>query len=485
MMTPKSIALLLALALLLAGCGAQTPAPAPVAEPAPVATEPAPAAPVATEPAPAEPAPATAAAPALEPLPTWTPVATPQAGVLVADAGQPLGAISPLVYGTNFGPWVALRMETIPLAEQAGITLLRYPGGEWGDQNDLQPFQIDQFVDLARRMGAEPYIHVRFRDSTPERAAATVQYAKDKGYHIRYWSIGNEPSLYEQGGHGWTAAEFAQAWRGFAEAMRAVDPDIVLIGPEIHQYSGAPEVDPTDSLGQDWMRTFLEINGDQVDVVSFHRYPFPNNAARERATAGELRANAPQWDEIIRRLRQTIRETTGRDIPVAVTEFNSHWTRSISGETSPGSLLSGLWLGDVLGRLITQRVEMAAHFLLVSGSDHSDFGLLDRYDARPPYYVYQLYKQFGQELLFATSGIQNVSIYAAVRDDGALTLMAINLGEEQVAAPLALAGFTPSGEAEVWRLDAEHNAEQMESVELRDGGELLLPAQSMTLYVMR
>ena len=267
--------------------------------------------------------------------------------------------------------------------------------------------------------------------------------------------------------------------------MRAVDPEIVLIGPEIHQYTGTPDVDPQDSLGQDWMRTFLEINGDLVDVVSFHRYPFPNNAAKERATADELRANGPQWDEIIRRLRTTIREVTGRDIPVAVTEFNSHWTRSISGETSPGSPLSALWLGDVLGRLITQRVEMAAHFLLVSGSDHSDFGLLDRYNARPPYFVYQLYQQFGQELLLATSGIENVSIYAAKRKDGALTLMAINLGDEEIAAPLALAGFTPSADAEAWRLDAEHNAEQVEDVALVDGADLLLPPRSMTLYVVK
>lgn len=486
----QAAAVLAALALALAGCGGQTPAaaPAPTVTPPP-ATSTLPAAVAAESTATVE---ATAEATveatvetAATALPTWTPVVTPQPGVLAIDAGQSLGPISPYVYGTNFGPWVALRLETMPLAEQAGITVLRFPGGEWGDQNNLQPFQIDQFVDLARRMGAEPYIHVRFRDSTPENAASVVQYAKDKGYNIRFWSIGNEPSLYERGGHGWTAEEFSHAWREFADAMQAVDPEILLIGPELHQYTGTPDVDPKDSLGNDWMRTFLAINGDRVDYVSFHRYPFPNNAEQTRAKADELRANGPQWDEIIRNLRDTVREVTGRDIPVAVTEFNSHWTRSISGETSPGSLLSALWLGDVLGRLIEQRVDLAAHFLLVSGSDHSDFGLLDRYNARPPYYVYQLYKQFGQELLYSSSGIENVSVYAARREDGALTIIAINLGDNEAAAPLSLARFTPGGEAEVWRLDAEHNAEQVENVEVKDGGELLLPARSMTLYIVK
>ena len=64
-------------------------------------------------------------------------------------------------------------------------------------------------------------------------------------------------------------------WRKFADAMRAVDPTIVLIGPEVHQFTGTPDVDPKDSTGADWMRTFLQIAGDKVDIVSFHRYPVP------------------------------------------------------------------------------------------------------------------------------------------------------------------------------------------------------------------
>jgi hypothetical protein len=413
------------------------------------------------------------------------PVPTSAPDVFVIDAARSLGPISQYVYGTNYGPWVALRMETLPLAEKAGITVIRYPGGEWGDHNKLQTYQIDQLVDLSRRMGAEPYLHVRFLDSTPAEAAATVQYAKDKGYNIRFWSIGNEPSLYESGGHVWTADSFAHEWLKFADAMRAVDPDIILIGPEIHQFTGNPDTNPKDSKGQDWMRTFLQIAGDKVDVVSFHRYPFPLSRSSGPATLAQLRANPPEWEAIVRNLRAVVRTETDRDLPVAVTEFNSHWTRGIQGETTPDSLPSALWLGDVLGRLIAQRVDFANQFLLVSGSDHSGFGLLDRYEARPAYYVYQLYKQFGQDLLHTSSGVEFVSVFAARRDDGAITIMAINLGDEPVTKPMQLSGFTPTGPADVWRFDAEHNAEQIESQQLADGAELTLPPQSMTLYVLK
>ena len=425
------------------------------------------------------------APPTVAPLPTWTPIPTPRPGVLHVDATVDLGSINPAVYGTNFGPWVALRPETLPLAETAGVTVLRYPGGAWGDQNDLQAYQIDQFVDLARKMGAEPYIHVRFLDSSPGIAAGIVQYTNVvNDYDIRYWSIGNEPSLYEAEGEPWNAADFAAEWRRFALSMRAVDPDILLVGPETHQFNGTPNVDPQDSTGADWLRTFLDVNGDLVDIVSVHRYPFPNNARRTSALAEELLANSAEWSQIPRNLRRVVRETTGRDLPIAITEFNSHWSNSIGGATTPDSFLSALWLGDVLGRLIQERVELANQFLLVSGGE-SGFGLLARTEPRPAYYVYQLYKQFGDQMVYASADAPGVSIYAAQRSvDDALTLMTVNLTDEAVTIPLQLNGFTPAGDAQVWRFDAAHQAEQIADQPLADGTEIALPPQSMTLFVV-
>jgi O-glycosyl hydrolase len=96
-----------------------------------------------------------------------------------------------------------------------------------------------------------------------------------------------------------------------------------------------------------------------------------------------------------------------------------------------------------------------------------------------------MYKPFGRDLLYAASEIEHVSLTAARRTDGALTIMAINLGDEPVTAPLALQGFTPSGDAEVYRFDADHNAEQVENVAVADGSSLTLPPRSMTLYVLK
>ncbi|MGD1993437.1 MAG: hypothetical protein PVI59_09610 [Anaerolineae bacterium] len=431
------------------------------------------------------PSPATAtvvpsATPLPEPtsLPDPTPVPTPVPGTLTLDAGQRLGAISPFVYGTNYGPWSVVPFDLQPQAEAAGITFLRFPGGNWGDQHNLRPFHIDPFIELAQQMGAEPSISVRLEGGTAEAAAEIVRYVNvEQDYGVRYWSIGNEPSLYDE----YDVERYNTEWRAFAEAMRAVDPDILLVGPDIHQYSTSFATDPKDSAGNDWLREFLVANGDLVDVVSIHRYPFPASMSDAATTIDDLRANSREWDEIIPHLRDVIHEATGRDLPVAVTEVNTHWSSAVGGEATPDSFYAAIWWGDVLGRLIRQRVEIVAHFTLHSNNSIGGWGLLGRSEIRPAYHVYQLYQRFGSELVYASSDEADLSIYAALRDDGALTLVAINLGPEERTYPLRVEGFA-TNEAQIWRLDALHAAEQI-GAQILDG-EITLPGQSMTLYLL-
>lgn len=420
--------------------------------------------------------------------PTATLIPTPTSlpslripGALYIDAAQRLGPISPLVYGTNYGPWITVPFELLPQAEAARITYLRFPGGNWGDQNDLRGYQIDEFIALARRMGAEPSISVRLLGGTPEQAAELLRYTNQTNdYNVRYWSIGNEPSLYPDYDTEWYNAE----WRTFAEAMLAVDPDILLIGPDIHQYTGDPAYNPHDAAGRDWLREFLLANGDLVDVVSIHRYPFPTRMVGPATTIEDLRANSREWDVIIPSFRALMGETTRRDLSIAVTEVNSHWTSATGGEATPDSFYNAIWWGDVLGRLIRQRVDIVAHFALQSSTGAGGWGLLARYEVRPTYYVYQMYKHFGNELVHASSDDTDVSIYAALRDDGALTFIVINLGPEEQTKPLLLDNIEITTPAEVWLFDADHQAEKIGEETIVSGEQVTLPAQSISLYIL-
>jgi hypothetical protein len=407
------------------------------------------------------------------PLPTLTPtIPVTQPGLFV-DAGIHTGSISPLVYGTNYGPWLFVPLQMQPLAEAAHLTVVRYPGGNWGDRNDMDEWNLDQYIALSRQFGAEPYIHVRLRDGSAEKAAEIVRLMNvQKGYNVRYWSIGNEPNLF---GDGYDTERFNREWREWALAMRAVDPSIILIGPEINQFIPFAD-EPYEQELERWMVEFLQANGDMVDIVSFHRYPFPRGVNAGLPTLDELRDSSTIWDDTIPYLRALIREHTGRDIPVAVTESNSSWAASSGGETTLDSHYNAIWWGDSLGRLIRAGVFMVNQFAIAG-----DFGLLGIYEPRPIYNVYLMYKHFGSEQVFASSADDLVSIFAALRDDGALTVMLVNRASEVRQVPFAITGFDLTAPANVYLFDHEHAAEAIPAVDLSGETELVLSPESMLL----
>ncbi len=400
---------------------------------------------------------------------------TAQDSGLSVDASQPIGAINPFVYGVNYGPWALVPVDMWPMVDVSGITYLRFPAGNWGDQNDITEPQLDLFITQAHQWNAEPHIHVRLQNGTPEKAAELVRYANiEKGYNVRYWSIGNEPNLFK----GYTVEQFNKDWRPIAEAMLKVDPKIILTGPEVSQYP--PTDDPSDYQAplREWVRQFLKVNGDLVGVVSIHRYPFPLSMSSGAETDDQLRANPDEWDRIIPDLHKVIIDATGHDLPVAVTEINSNWD---NGASAPTTFIHSIWWADVLGRLIRQRVEIVNYFALFTKD--SNFGLLARYDARPAYYVYQLYKQFGTQLLTSASTDKDVSVTAALKDDGSLTLIIVNRAAEAKTIPIKLKGFTLAGAADVWLLDKDHKAENTGTQDFTSGS-LTLPAESATLYIL-
>ena len=297
---------------------------------------------------------------------------------------------------------------------------------------------------------------------------------------MRYWSIGNEPNLFAGSmGKPYDTDQLNREWRAIAVAMKAVDPTIQLLGPELSQFTGDAASNPKDSQGRDFMTEFLKANGDLTDIVTIHRYPYPIGAAASarEATIDEMRANSAEWDRTMPYLRGLIHETTGRDIPIGITEISSYYSPAVGGETTPDSFYNAIWYGDVVGHFINQRAFMAN--VWVFGSRGGGQGLIFGNELRPTYYVFQMYSHFGNQQVYAASGIPNVSIYAK-REDGTLTLMVINLGDAPQTVPLQVAGMSLSTAA-TWLFDATHHAEDIGPTDLA-GAKLILPAQSITLF---
>ena len=406
--------------------------------------------------------------------PTLNSIPEVRSGTLFVDASQDLGEISPLVYGSNYGPWLFVTLDVRPMAVDAKLSYLRFPGGNWGDLNDLDEWSLDQYIAMCKELGTEPAISVRLRSGSVEHALHVLRYVNiEKQYGVRYWSIGNEPSLYPD----YTTESYNEEWRVFATQMKELDPSILLVGPDTHQFTADLAGNPKDENGKDWLEEFLKVNGDLVDVVAIHRYPFPIGKNGSPPTVDELRGASAEWDEIIPALRALIREHTGRDIPIGVTEVNSSWASTSGGEATLDSHFNAIWWADSLGRMIRQGTDVVAQFCLVG-----EYGLMGKYDVLPIYYVYQMYQRFGTQLLYASSDRDDLSVFAASGDDGTVTVMAINLGDEGTTYPIQFEGIQ-GGMAEVWLYDAEHLAENMGTEQITSDDEVTLPGQSISLYI--
>ncbi|WFE27777.1 alpha-N-arabinofuranosidase [Solwaraspora sp. WMMD791] len=197
---------------------------------------------------------------------------------------------------------VGLRRDVLDLVREQGVTVVRYPGGNfvsgyhWEDgvgPRDQRPtrldpawhsvetnaFGLDEFMTWAQAAGVEPMLAVNLGTRGPREALDLLEYAnhpggtrlsdlrrahgRDRPYGIRMWCLGNEMDGPWQLGHQ-TAHEYGRRAAETARAMRMIDPTLELIACG----SSGPDM-PTFAA---WEATVLEHTYDQVDFVSAHLY---------------------------------------------------------------------------------------------------------------------------------------------------------------------------------------------------------------------
>lgn len=209
------------------------------------------------------------------------------------------------------------------------------PNMLWGGIESNQ-VGTDEFVDLCRRVGAEPLICVNFesdgrkqymqfkgsvRTANAKEAAEWVAYCNDPGnvdrkangsaapLAVRHWQIGNETS-YDKNGFGLEAA--ARKTVEFARAMRAADPAIQLI-----------------AWGDNgWAPRMAEIAGQHVQYLAFHHMFNPDSAGRPVLRDDLYRHDLDAtWEQLMKAWQVTdakirsVRDSLGaRSVPLALTE---------------------------------------------------------------------------------------------------------------------------------------------------------------------
>jgi hypothetical protein len=398
---------------------------------------------------------------------------------IVIDAGRILAPVSPLLLGQNYGPWMNTTPDYVALYRDAGVSLLRAPAGNWGDENDLYPNTLDDLAALAEALDAEVAVQARsWRSGTPEKAAEAVRYANiENDYSFRYWEVGNEPDLYERRLKRKGDPVFDMEWynahfRAMAAAMKAADPTILVAGPAVT--GGWPT----------WMPAFIRANGDIVDVLSWHWYP--NDTRLDDAA---VLATPPEVEEQVRAIRAMWADPSVNPLghqratpPLFLSEYNVSSTSAMRKQL--GSQVGALWNAEVVGRLANRGVEMAAHFALQGTEWQGLVGMLE--DPRPVYDVYRLYAMWGdRQVSTESSDDALLPAFASLRSDGALALMLLN--KDPVRArrvDVQIRGFEPGAEAQIWLQDETHAGDPLPAIAAGRRFQTSLPPYSVTLLTL-
>lgn len=333
---------------------------------------------------------------------------------------------------------------------------------------------------------------------------------------VRFYNLDNEPMLWphtHRDVHPQLTSydEMRDRTYAYAAAIKATDPGAQTLGPVLwgwtaYFYSAADQAGGGAWWNQrpdrkahgdvpfvEWylqqMQAYEQTYGTRIlDYFDLHYYPQSGVAlagAGDAATqAKRLRSTRSLWDATYSdeswiaepvRLIPRMRDWVNSRYPgtkLAMTEYNFGAIDHINGAVTQA---------DVLGIFGREGLDLATLWDPPSASE-------------PTAYAFRMYRnydaaggRFGQTSVHAVSADQSiVSVYAAQRQDGRLTIMLINKSTALQAPRLAITGFE-AGTARVYRYSAANLNAIVRLADLpivAGENELSLPAASVTLLVI-
>ncbi|MFI6505983.1 cellulose binding domain-containing protein [Streptosporangium sp. NPDC050855] len=397
---------------------------------------------------------------------------------VTVNARAALAPVPETGIGTNHAIWDTQlgNDTTADLLKDAGVKVLRYPGGSysdiyhWADHTAPGGYvapntDFDTFMRGVRRTGAQPMVTANYGTGTAAEAAAWVRYANvTKDYGVKYWEIGNENYGNGRYGAAWEAddhadkspAEYARHVVAYSDAMKAVDPTI-KIGAVLTTPANWPDAIVADGDTGSWNDVVLAAAGSKIDFVILHWYP------------GSLDKTGHIPDMIDLTRRQIARHVgAGSErIGIAMTEFNTG-SNTNGTNTQPGALAAA----DAYATLLANGVFTVDWWNVRNGigtvtqveghTDYGDFGLLssgtctaDGSVCEPavntpfaPYYALQMVSRFarsGDRFIRAATDEAKVTAHAVRRANGDLAVMLINTSSD-TSYPVTIdySGFSPA-----------------------------------------
>ena len=391
---------------------------------------------------------------------------------VTVNAAQPVRIVDARHFAVNTAVWDADfdTSNTINLLTRMGAQALRFPGGSLSDDyhwatntTDSNTWtwatSFDQFAQVATTVGTQAFITANYGSGTPAEAAAWVQESNvTNHYGFKYWEIGNECYGSWETDTNTVAHDpytYAQRFQQYYTQMKAVDPTIkigavAVTGEDSYaNNTNHPVVNPrTGQTHNGWtpvMLATLHSLGVTPDFLIYHRYAQAPGAESDQ---GLLLSNGT-WSTDAADLRQQLNDYLGAAAPgveLDCTENNSVYTNPGKQTTS---LVNGLFLADSICAAMNTEFNSVVWWDLRNGQEttnnnssslygwrqYGDYGIVDSVDPAgpadtyPTFYVDRLLQHFargGDQLVSATSDYPLVSVCAAERTSGGLTLLVVN-----------------------------------------------------------
>jgi alpha-L-arabinofuranosidase len=434
---------------------------------------------------------------------------------VTVNANQSLGTLTNISKGLNTAVWDGNLLDSAATTavKNAGVGLLRYPGGSTSDVYHWQSNtsgttgngnnNFDNFMKMAQTAGVQPMITVNYGSGTPQEAAGWVQYANKGGsgyngpvptysggsstghnYGIKYWEVGNEVygngtygGSWETDNHAHTAATYASNVVAFSQAMKAADSTID-VGAVLTTPNNWPFGVTNSSSPQPWNTTVLSTACSSIDFVIAHWY-----AQNPGSESDSTLLSAPaQIASMTSTLRSEINQYCGSHasaVKIMVTETNS--VSSNPGKQTV-STVNALFMADNYTSWLENGVSTVDWWTLHNGpvvgntssslygnAQYGDYGVLAdggctaagsgicEPSANTPFPAYygllmlNYLEKAGDTMVSSSSTQSLVAVHAVKQANGNLAVLLINKDpNSSYTVSLGLNGYTAASSATVY-----------------------------------
>ncbi|HUU18861.1 MAG TPA: beta-L-arabinofuranosidase domain-containing protein [Sedimentisphaerales bacterium] len=373
-----------------------------------------------------------------------------------------------------------MRADTLGLLKELNSPMYRWPGGnfvsgyDWrdgiGDRDRREPrknpawtgvehndFGFNEFVRFCRLLDTEPLVTVNTGFGDAYSAAAQLEYSNGSAdtlmgslraqngepgpFNIRYWAIGNE--MFGDWQLGYMKLEhYVQKHNWVVDKMREVDPDIIPIA--------------SGNAGS-WSEGLLKDCSNHIDMIAEHFYCREKSSLVEHTS--QIANNIKQKVEFHQQLRQKLDSLKGKDIRIAMTEWNYWYGPYLFGE-----LGTRYFHKDALG-IAKGLHEYFRHSDIIFLANYAQtvnvIGCIKTTKTDAAFettgLALKLYRNhFGTVPVAVTGDAYPLDVAAAwTSDHKALTVAIVNPTEQEHELPVDLEGVRLSGRGRLWLIANE------------------------------